>query len=110
MYNLRRFGNMIQKCMADKSYSDEQLANEIQLDKAEVNNLYKGRLLLTLEQINQLTSFLNEDLDKLLEGDDDYYEQSYVHCMKPFKNKDNREFVLDIIDSYLDVHTAAFGE
>ena len=106
MYAMRRFGNMVQKLMEERSYSNDQLAQTLQLDESEIRMLYKGRLYLSLVQLDVLAEFLNADIDVLMAGDNSYYEQNIVHCMTPFTNEDNREKILDFIDTYLDIYEA----
>jgi plasmid maintenance system antidote protein VapI len=84
-------------------FTNEQIAHALELEEPEVRMLYKGKLYLTLEQLDALTAFLGEDLDTLLAGNDEYYEKKIVHCMKEFTNGDNREMILDFIDAYLDI-------
>ena len=49
--------------------------------------LYKGKLYLSLEQLDALTAFLGEDLGTLLAGNREYYEKKIVHCMTPFSSR-----------------------
>jgi len=107
MHAMRKFGNMIQKKVEDKKATDEQLAHVLQLEEHEVNMLYKGRLYLSREQLHALSDFLDESIDTLMNGDEEYYTKNMVHCMTDFTDINNREMILDFIDSYLDIYKAA---
>jgi len=107
---MRRFGNMIQKLAEDRSITNQQIAHALQIEEPEVCMLYKGKLYLSLEQIDALTSFLEVDLGTLLAGDSEYYEKNIVHCMTAFTDGENREMILDFIDAYLDIYEAANAE
>lgn len=107
MHAMRKFGNMIQKRVTERQFSDEEFAKLLHLDLDEVRMLYKGRLYLSLEQLDILTELLGDDMDVLMDGDDDYYNQNVVHCMTEFTNVKNREMILDFIEAYLDVYEAA---
>ena len=107
VHAMRKFGNMIQMRMQENQTTNEELAQALHLEEAEVRMLYKGRLYLSLEQLNSLSVFLNEDLESLMAGDEDYYDKKMVHCMTAFSDVQNREMILDFIDSYLDVYKAA---
>ena len=110
MFEMRRFGNMVQKLTEDKSITNQQIAQVLQLEEPEIRMLYKGKLYLSLEQLDALTAFLEEDLDTLLAGNSEYYEQEMVHCMTAFSDGANREMILDFIDAYLDIYEAANTE
>jgi len=110
MHAMRKFGNMIQMRMEERHYTNEELAHALQLEEHEVRMLYKGRLYLSLDQLNDLSAFLKDDIDTLMAGNDEYYDKKMVHCMTSFTNVDNREKILDFIDSYLDIYKAASVE
>jgi transcriptional regulator with XRE-family HTH domain len=98
---------MIQMQMEEKQLSNEELARVLKLEESEVHMLYKGRLYLSLEQLNALSIFLNESIDMLIEGNEEYYNKNVVHCMTAFSDNNNRELILDFIDSYMDIYKAA---
>jgi len=93
--------------MEEKQCTNENLAQALRLEEREVHMLYKGRLYLSQEQLTALSTFLNEDIETLMAGNDEYYEKKMVHCMTAFTNTENREMILDFIDSYQDVYKAA---
>ena len=101
---------MVQMKAEEGSFTNEQIARALELEEPEIRMLYKGKLYLTLEQLDALTAFLGEDLDTLLAGNSEYYEKRIVHCMTAFTDGDNREMILDFIDSYLDIYEAAYTE
>jgi len=110
MHAIWKFGNMIQMRMEEKQSTHEKLSQALQSEESEVHMLYKGRLYLSLEQLNALSAFLNDDIEALMVGNEEYYDKKMVHCMTAFTNIENREKILDFIDSYLDVYKAAHVE
>lgn len=107
MFEMRRFGNMVQKVATDKTISNEQLAQKLNLVESDIRLLFKGKLYLSMTQLDTLTEVLGVDADTLLDGDDEFYEKNVVHCMTAFSDENNREMILDFIDAYLDVYEAA---
>jgi len=107
VFEMRRFGNMVQKVATDKTISNEQLAQKLNLVESDIRLLFKGKLYLSMTQLDTLTEVLGVDADTLLDGDDEFYEKNVVHCMTAFSDENNREMILDFIDAYLDVYEAA---
>ena len=103
MENLRVLGSTIQKEVLNQRISLDALGEAIGCTSAQMQSIFKGRLLCSFRQLNTLASILGLPIASLLEGDKQYYEENVVHCMNHFTDSKNREKILDIIYDYLDV-------
>ena len=103
MKKARMIGNYVGYVAQDKHLSISQLGETLQLDEEHVKSFLRGRLLLSFEQLHRLSKELDVSVENLLKGDEKVYNSTVVHCMHKFDDNDNREKILDIIDSYLDV-------
>ena len=54
-------------------------------------------------KIKILAEALGTTVGELLKGDQKVYNSTVVHCMHEFEDDENREFILDIIDGYIDI-------
>jgi hypothetical protein len=99
--NLRLLGNNI-KCMADKNKLDaEELAGVCGLTLSDIHRVFEGRLVLTPIQISNIASTLGCTINQLLDRPEGFV--SYGECMGEFKNPDNEDKILNIIDDYIDL-------
>ena len=103
MKTARMIGNFAEHRIADLGISQEEVNNTLQLSEPEVMAFYKGRLLLTYDQLTELSNLLKVPVQDIIKGDEQEYSVSVVHCMNDFDHESNREFILDIIDDYLDI-------
>ena len=106
MKNMRILGNMIQKLSSEEQVSAAELGEIIHCPAEQVAQLFKGRLLLGLDQLSAVADRFRVSLDELMDGDVNYYRETIVDCMGGFSHDENLEEILDIIDDYLDLRTA----
>lgn len=101
MRKARKMGNYVQYLANEKQISNEKLAKLLDFSVSDIKRLFKGNILLSFPQMKVLSSALGTSVEELINGSDDIYRQSVVHCMNNFDNEDNREEILDIIESYI---------
>jgi len=106
MRNARRLGSYLKELTLNNDISDQELAEVLHCDRIKVQQIFKGRVLLSYPQLESLSAALKVSMDDLLKGDPQYYERTVVHCMNPFSDGENREKILDYIDDYLDIKNA----
>lgn len=99
--NLRLLGNNI-KCIADKNKLDANgLASACGLSLSDIHRVYEGRLVLTPVQISAIARTLGCSINQLLVRSEGFV--SYGECMGEFKNPENEDKILNIIDDYIDL-------
>ena len=103
MKTARMIGNYAEHRAAELGISKEAINDVLQFSDQETSAFFKGRLLLSFDQIESLAKALKISIQELINGDEKEYSKSVVHCMNAFDNNANREKILDIIDDYLDV-------
>lgn len=101
MKKMRILGDMIQKLVQEKEKTSDDISKILGCNIEQVEDIYKGRLFLSFSQLEKLAEYLGVTVDILLKGDIAHYEKTVVHCVGEFKNSENREKILDIIDDYL---------
>lgn len=94
MKEMRQLGNMIQKLIQEKNIKSKEITNLLNCNLEQLENIYKGRIFLSFNQLDMLANFLNVSIDTLLNGNIEYDETKGV------------EKVLDIIDDYLRLKNA----
>lgn len=103
MKEARMLGNHICQLAKSKGLSELELSQTLGCEEYQVNSLIKGRAFATFSQIQKLSEKLDTSIESLLKGDEESYNSTVVHCMNKFKNNENREIILDIIDDYIDI-------
>ncbi len=99
--NLRLLGNNI-KCMADEIKLDaKELASACGLSLSDIHRVFEGRLVLTPVQICAIADTLKCSVNQLLVKPEGFI--SYGECMGDFKNPENEDKILNIIDDYIDL-------
>lgn len=68
----------------------------------DVNRLIDGRLLISPNGMKQIADFLHVKKKDLLKANDDYLIPQ-LQYMKEFKNKDNLDQILDLLDDYIEL-------
>lgn len=101
MKSMRVLGNMIEKLAQENNATPENMGQLLHCTADQVKAMYKGRIFPSFEQLNQLATYFSTTIDALLDGDEQHYKNSVVHCMGAFERPDDRELILDIIDDYL---------
>lgn len=107
MRDMRILGNMIQELSVKHSIPREVLCSQLKCTPDQLSALFKGRFFIPFESLEILSHTFNTTVTTLFDGDPMYYEQNVVHCMGTFTNPENREFILDLIDDYIDVREAS---
>jgi len=105
----RRMGHFVATKAKELQITGEELANGIGCSAEKISALFKGRLMLSYPQIELLATLLLVSPENIVHGDNTAYDTDFVHCMATFKEKDNREKILDFIDTYIDI-CEAVGE
>ncbi len=101
MKEMRLLGNIVHKLSIEHGYDNDYMCKELDCTKSQYLSFLSGRLFLSFEQLTTLANLFSISVDDLMKGDNNYYEENYVHCMGEFENIENREMILDIIDDYL---------
>lgn len=106
MKEARMLGNNIQNLAEKKGLSVSYLSSILDCDEHQVLELFKGRAYASFAKIKILAKELDTTVEELLKGDQKVYNSTVVHCMHEFEDEENREFILDIIDGYIDIMDA----
>ena len=96
----RSIGNNIYNIMNQKSISTESLSEKTGFSTNDIERIFNGRLILSYNDLKDVSEILNVDIEEILKITD---ENPFTHCNGEFKDIENREKILDIIDSYIDV-------
>lgn len=103
MQKARMLGNYIEHLAKSKELSISDLSKILECDENKVNALIKGRAFASFSQIGNLAKYMGVSISELLSGDEELYNKSVVHCMHEFQDPKQREFILDLIDDYVDI-------
>ena len=103
MYKARMLGNYVMHLSENKGLSVSDLCRILNCDEHKVKALFKGRAFASFAQLSTLADALDTSVNDLLQGDPSVYNKTVVHCMNDFQNGDNREYILDLIDDYVDI-------
>lgn len=98
--DLRRLGYNIEKASLSKYASKAEFAQAINLSVADVTRVFEGRLLLSPVKLKELAKLIGTSVRDLLDVTGEY---NFVECMGNFKNKENEDKILDMIDNYIDL-------
>ena len=107
MKALRILGHTIESEILKQSIDEEVLSKKVGLTLNQLKKLYCGRLLLSFEQLKTLAGTIGIPLNNLLSLDDTQYEidMAQKSLGEPLST-DNREYIIDLIDCYLDLREA----
>ena len=103
MKNFRVIGSTIAYELSEKGLRKEDLEKELNCSDSDIDSILKGRKICSFQQIVSIADFLKIDPSVIIDGNEQYYKKSIVHCMTDFKSDDNREQILDDIYDYLDL-------
>ncbi len=96
-------GNYIGQLADGKGLSTSRLSAILGCTENQVRSLIKGRAFASFTQISKLAAVFGISIEELLAGDEKKYNETVVHCMNEFQDTKNREFILDLIDDYVDI-------
>ena len=66
-----------------------------------MKRVLEGRLIMTPRQVSGICKRLGATVDDLLKTKDDFV--SYGYCFGSFRDKNNEEKIMNIIDDYIDI-------
>lgn len=91
---------------SDSEEKRRKLCEELGLSPYELKRLFAGRLFLTGSGLRKAAEICRVPVEKLVHTDTPAYDAKVVHCMTEFKDRENREMILDLIDAYIDAKEA----
>lgn len=107
MQSTRMMGCFAKQLADEKNFTTEQLAENINCTTQQLEAFFTGRFLFPFSKVKTLSDILGVSVSKLIDGDGQMYNSYVVHCMGEFDDPEEREFILDLIDDYLDIKEAA---
>lgn len=106
MKGARILGNYVQKLAKEQKVTIPELSALLGCSEQQVNSFFKGRFLASFKQLEALAHQFGIGVQDLIKGDENHYNKTVVHCMEDFEDTESREFILDIIDNYMDIQNA----
>ncbi len=103
MQKARMVGNYIQHLAEEQNVSVKELSDLMGCTELQTKSVFKGRALVSFEQLQRLAARFSVSVQDILNGDTRVYSKTVVHCMNDFENPANRERILDLIDEYMDL-------
>ena len=103
MQRTRMIGDFIRSLAKNNDISNEELSERLSCNVQQIEDLFAGRYILPFWKFKILSDLLKVPISQLLDGNLEDYNENYVHCINDFKDLNNREKILDIIDDYLDI-------
>lgn len=96
----RIIGNNIKLLLQGNKFLD--FGEKVGLSSIEVDKLCDGRLVISDETLGLIAQYFNCDKTSLItdKGEDAY--QTLIHNSSKFTHRDNQEFIMDLIDNYID--------
>lgn len=99
--NLRIIGYNIKSKAEEANLGITEIANICGLSLNDIQRVYEGRLLLTYVQLCAIADALRCNTNQLLVKPNNFI--SYGKSTGNFKNSDNEDVILNIIDDYIDL-------
>ena len=103
MQDARMIGYRVDRYANENNISYAELSSIVGCSEAKFKSFVKGRAFVSFNQLSLLAKRLGVEITSLLSGNEEEYNKSVVHCMNEFSDNNNREYILDIIDDYMDV-------
>ncbi len=103
MQGARMLGSYVEHLANCKKMSHSDLGSILGCNEDAVYAFIKGRMFASFPQIAALADRLSVTVEQLLSGDETSYNANVVHCMNEFQDTSKREFILDLIDDYIDI-------
>lgn len=103
MSHARELGFAIHELVQNNPEIERRLEKELDISSHELQKIYAGRLFLTGTDLQKIAGVCDTNLQALLAADRKVYDEKVVHYMTAFRNRENREKILDLIDAYIDV-------
>lgn len=91
---------------SESEETKRKLREGLGFSQQQLEKLYKGRLFLTGPGLLKAAEICGVPAETLVNSDTAAYDAEVVHCMSEFKDRGNREMILDLIDAYIDAKEA----
>lgn len=102
----RLIGQNIELVMQKCAISDGQLASMLGYSDMDVHRIKEGVLLLSGRELEEIAKALNVKLESLLERREESEYRELLHCMGSYHNVENKDKILDYIDTYIEIEEA----
>ena len=103
MANLgRMLGDNINDLMQKAEIRPEVVAKQLNCNLNDVWNILEGKVVVIPDVLNKIAECLGVSEEDLVKTDIDGY-LSRVECLENFSNPDNYDFILDLIDEYVEL-------
>ena len=103
MQEARMLGNYVAYLADRKGLSIGDLGNVLGCSENQVYAFLKGRGFASFSQISRLAGLFGCSVAEILAGDEKVYHSAVVETVGDFRCVSNREFVLDLIDDFVDL-------
>ena len=105
MRDSRILGNTINLLLNQKGIRKEDFAKALGYSVFDVQKLCDARLSASKEDLEDIAQFFHVDEASLFTdlGEKAYVGDGFMHCMGEFKNRENKNKILDIFDMYCDM-------
>lgn len=104
----RIIGNNIQLLLNDKHIEKNIIANALGYSVSDITRICQGRVFLTMNEIEDISSYFDVKVDDLLtaKSDEEYERAGCIHYNHTFKNQANLDMIMDIFDLVCDIEEA----
>lgn len=103
MQQARIMGNYAEQKALHAGLHVQDISRALNCSDQKVKSFLKGRSFLSFDQISTLAKILHISVGELMQGDPELYKSTAIHCMNEFDHEKNREFILNLIDDYMDI-------
>ena len=100
MKKARMIGSFIEYKIKENNLDVSFVADYIGITENQLKRFCKGRLFLSYSQLAKIAEMFSIAVSDVLQGNNQWYEDSFSD---KFDSPENREIILDIIDSYMDI-------
>ncbi len=104
----RELGYTVRKLVGSDREKEAKLLEAYGCSKDVLEQLYAGRKFLSMRLVKATAEILGVPVMDLIEIDTSDYDREIVHYDGQFHDRENREFILGLIDSYIDICEAVF--
>lgn len=98
----RRLGVNIRTCMLEANISPECFAEFLKYSIKDVWNIIEGKIVIPPVELDKIASFLGTTKVELMNRESDSLVPD-LQYMKEFRNPDNLDRILDLMDEYVEV-------
>lgn len=106
MNSSRIIGNNISLELKAHSMDLLEFGDKMEFSLADVHRLVEGRLFIPPTQLKKIADIFGITKEQLIEDRGMAEYNSLIHNFRDFKNEENQELVLDLIDMYADLAEA----